>query len=262
LESVVIDSTLHAGVLVSEAPESRADVVPYAGISSQHQQTVTESQTGTFTVTGRVVAGSEIDPSLEGEHGVIVYNMDRQGNLALSRSGQNQAETYAEDVEESQRDQMNTTQQNWDSESRDGDASATDRNDGDESTTTASESESGVESDYDQSGGQRYQTDDFSFADLRPLFTGVGIMTSILGFVILLVTTILNIIRTVKMRRHPDSVNTSQKPFNVAAASGLICFGLGILMVGGWIIKFSYLVAAASGVGLLAFAGKVVYRAL
>ncbi|WP_323190762.1 hypothetical protein [Halostella sp. PRR32] len=110
---VVSDSTVHAGVLLSGPPDSRSDVVPYAGISNYHQDTVTESETGTYIVTGRVVAASEIDPSLEGQYGVVVYGMDRQGDLQTHGDVEAQAEEYATQVTDRLKAQLNTSQQEW-----------------------------------------------------------------------------------------------------------------------------------------------------
>jgi hypothetical protein len=110
---VVTDSTIHSGVLFTGNPESMDDVVPYAGLSNHHQNMVTQPETGTYEVTGRVVAGSEIDPSLEGQFAVVVYDMDRQGDLTARGSARNNAEAHASLVTDRMKEQANSSQREW-----------------------------------------------------------------------------------------------------------------------------------------------------
>lgn len=81
---VVTDSAVHSGVLYSEKPASSTDFVGFVGLSNHIQERVTEPIHGEYQVTGRVVASSQIDPSLPEGYVLVVYSMEQQGSLSIS----------------------------------------------------------------------------------------------------------------------------------------------------------------------------------
>lgn len=73
-----MDMSIHSGAIATA--DDPTAIVPYVGLSNQHQQTAVTDEQGTYELTGRVVAASELDPRLDG-YGLIVYERERIGSL-------------------------------------------------------------------------------------------------------------------------------------------------------------------------------------
>lgn len=83
---VPTDSVVHTGILFQGVPDSRSDVVTYAGLSNEHQQKVATPEKGTYRVTGRVVSTNQIDPDLPDGYALIVYEMEKTGHLQAQQA--------------------------------------------------------------------------------------------------------------------------------------------------------------------------------
>lgn len=103
------DSTLHSGILFDGAPQSREEVVLYAGISNNHQNTIVEPEKGTFRVTGRVVSTNQIDSSLPDGYALLIYDMNRVGDLQTTGTGERQVESWNKDVTQKLHAQLNAS---------------------------------------------------------------------------------------------------------------------------------------------------------
>lgn len=111
------DTTLHSGVLFSGIPDSRDDVVPYVGLSSHHQQSVLTDERGTYRVTGRVVQASQMNEASTDGYGLVVYDMERTGDLTASSDATSRAAAWHQERQESYRNEVQSASEpNQDSE--------------------------------------------------------------------------------------------------------------------------------------------------
>lgn len=75
------DELLHGGVVWNGVPQSRDDVLFVLGISSRHQDSPTELRSGRYRIVGEVVSTSRIDPSLPEASVLVVYDLERLGDI-------------------------------------------------------------------------------------------------------------------------------------------------------------------------------------
>lgn len=80
-----VDVTLHSGVLFADRPDERDGAVAYVGLSNRRQSDLATAREGVVRVTGRVVAADRIHPSLRDEYALLVYDLERRGDLNLGR---------------------------------------------------------------------------------------------------------------------------------------------------------------------------------
>lgn len=106
---VVTDTVTHAGVLYTQTPTSTDEVVGFIGLSNHKQETVTKPIHGTYQVTGRVVTTSQVDSSLPDGYAIIIYDMERKGDLRISATGI--AESYQKKVQNAIQQSLNTSAQ-------------------------------------------------------------------------------------------------------------------------------------------------------
>ena len=86
------DVLLHAGGAWTTVPQSRNDALPVLGISSQKQDTPITNETGRYSITGEVVASSRFDEDLPDSSVLVIYSMERTGNIdyqEVSNEGKN-----------------------------------------------------------------------------------------------------------------------------------------------------------------------------
>lgn len=78
---LVLDALVHGGVVWSDVPESRDDLLFAAGLSSRHQDAVHESFLGEYEMTGEVVATSRFDESLPEGRLLLLDDLNRTGDV-------------------------------------------------------------------------------------------------------------------------------------------------------------------------------------
>lgn len=159
---LVADTVVHSGVAVSV--DGDVEMIPYAALSNEIQQTIAESETGRYELTGEVVDASEIAPGVDGAAGLIVHDMERVGDATLDEGIESQAQAQAEEIEDSIRTQINTSRDEWNDADHGSDGPGNDSGDGDETGTgdeNGSEDETGNESDDGETGdGDDGEADD------------------------------------------------------------------------------------------------------
>ncbi len=107
---VVTDATMHSGVLFDGVPESRTEVIPYAGVSNIDTRAATVAEEGHYEVTGRVVATSQISSSLPNGYGLVVYDRERTGAMQTPSDAVDQATAFSEDLTADLQAQLETTE--------------------------------------------------------------------------------------------------------------------------------------------------------
>lgn len=78
------DVVLHGGVAWTELPQSEDDLLFVMGASSWKQGGSTELRAGEYQITGEIVSTDRIDESLPDGAVLVVYEMERTGDLDLS----------------------------------------------------------------------------------------------------------------------------------------------------------------------------------
>lgn len=101
----VTDTQIHTGIAV--APSHPDAMLAYGGLSNHLQSQAVEPVAGQYTVTARVVPGSDIHPSING-HALEVYGLDRQGEPDVGGAMEAEAEAAGERVLERVRKQLVT----------------------------------------------------------------------------------------------------------------------------------------------------------
>lgn len=103
---VTADSVVHSGVLFEGEPQTLSDVILYAGISNYKQSEVSVPQLGKYRVTGRVVSTNQIAPPAPDGYGLMVYNMERAGDLPASGAVRDRIEEWERNVTDSIEEQI------------------------------------------------------------------------------------------------------------------------------------------------------------
>ena len=75
------DELLHAGAAWSTVPQSRDDVLPVLGVSSNRQDQRITRQNGTYNIVGEVVSSDRIDENLPDGSVLLVYDMEQTGDI-------------------------------------------------------------------------------------------------------------------------------------------------------------------------------------
>lgn len=89
---IINDVVLHGGVAWNGLPESRDEILPVVGISSRDQLEPIQTETGEYQFVGEVVETSRIDDELPDAKALLIYRLDRLGNIDY--------EGIADDVQE------------------------------------------------------------------------------------------------------------------------------------------------------------------
>lgn len=103
---VPVDSVLHGGVLFDSVPSSLGDAVIYAGVSNHDQSKAAVPETGTYRVTGRVVQAESLGDGFPDGYALVVYDMERTGDLAIAQSARDQATALRGEVKGEIRGQL------------------------------------------------------------------------------------------------------------------------------------------------------------
>jgi PGF-pre-PGF domain-containing protein len=94
--NVVQDNLLHGGVAWNSIPQSREDALLVMGVSSRHQDTPEEFEEGRYRIEGEVVSTSRINESLPEGSVLVIYDMERVGDIdyeAVAEEGRGIIET-------------------------------------------------------------------------------------------------------------------------------------------------------------------------
>jgi len=75
------DELLHAGAAWSTVPQSRDDVLPVLGVSSNRQDQRITRQNGTYNIVGEVVSSDRIDEDLPDGSVLVIYDMEQTGDI-------------------------------------------------------------------------------------------------------------------------------------------------------------------------------------
>lgn len=76
-----VDTILHGGVSWDSTPTDHTALLPVIGASSASQQSIVDTQHGTYEVTGRVVSAEHIEGDLSGGHALIIYDLSNTGTI-------------------------------------------------------------------------------------------------------------------------------------------------------------------------------------
>jgi PGF-pre-PGF domain-containing protein len=79
--NVVQDNLLHGGVAWNSIPQSRDDALLVMGVSSLHQDSPEEFEEGRYRIEGEVVSTSRINESLPEGSVLVIYDMERVGDI-------------------------------------------------------------------------------------------------------------------------------------------------------------------------------------
>jgi hypothetical protein len=75
------DELLQAGAAWSTVPQSREGVLPVVGVSSNRQDQPITTENGTYEIVGEVVSSSRIDEDLPDGSVLLIYDMERTGDV-------------------------------------------------------------------------------------------------------------------------------------------------------------------------------------
>lgn len=78
---VVNDAVLHGGVAWSGPPQDRGDMIPLLGVSTWDQLDPLQDHTGEYEIIGEVVSTARIDDALPDSEVLVVYAIERTGEL-------------------------------------------------------------------------------------------------------------------------------------------------------------------------------------
>lgn len=96
---VVTDSVIHSGVLSTTTPSSKSDFVGFVGVSNYKQDVVTQPIRGSFEITGRVVATDKVSPALPDGYVIVVYRMEKKGELAVNSQARSSMKEYSQELQ-------------------------------------------------------------------------------------------------------------------------------------------------------------------
>lgn len=105
---VPVDSVVHGGVLFDSVPSSLGDAVIYAGVSNREQSDAIAPERGSYEVTGRVVQAESLGGFPDG-YALLVYDMERTGDLAIGDAAREQAAALRGEVQGEIRAQLNAS---------------------------------------------------------------------------------------------------------------------------------------------------------
>lgn len=99
----VTDAQIHTGAAVH--PDVDEQMLAYGGISNHLQTSLTSPVSGRYTVTARVVNGSEIHPGVEG-YALFIYELEREGRTRATGEIRDDAEEAGDKMVNAIQDQL------------------------------------------------------------------------------------------------------------------------------------------------------------
>jgi PGF-pre-PGF domain-containing protein len=99
--NIAADELLHSGAAWSTVPQSRDQVLTILGASSHEQDQPTTTEEGRYQIVGEVVSSSRIDGRLSDSSVLIIYNMERTGDIDY-----NEVASEGKNIIETRRDQL------------------------------------------------------------------------------------------------------------------------------------------------------------
>jgi len=145
----VVDATVHTGVL----GPGEGEAVPYFGVNNERISQTVMPYGGSYSITARVVDASTLDPRLDSQIALQVYEMESAGGSAETSRLRSEASAIRETIH----DQLTMEQSEWDSavktQSRNAEIQSTENQPQEQQTTSLTESRSGQDEETQSESG-------------------------------------------------------------------------------------------------------------